>query len=89
MDDEATFQEQWFDRDKELAHLLRTGKRRRAQLELTQYLTGSEAQIIDAIQRLTPHHREPRHVLSALGARVRRQVRPSSRVEHEPHQLII
>lgn len=50
MDDEATFQGQWFDRDEELAHLLLTGQRRRAQQELTQYLNDSEAQIIDAIR---------------------------------------
>jgi DNA-binding GntR family transcriptional regulator len=50
MEDEASFQAQWMDRDEELLELILTGQRRQAQLELTQYLIDSEMQIIDAIR---------------------------------------
>lgn len=50
MEDEAGFQSQWITRDEELVELILAGQRRRAQLELTQYLNDSEAQVVDAIR---------------------------------------
>jgi DNA-binding GntR family transcriptional regulator len=49
-EDEAALQAQWIDRDEKLVDLLLSGRRGQAELELRQYLSDSEAQIIEVIR---------------------------------------
>lgn len=50
MPDEAEFQAQWVDRDREIADLLMTGRRESAEAELLAYLADSESAVIDAVR---------------------------------------
>ncbi len=50
MPDEAAFQLQWVDRDREIAELVLSGARSDAAAALASYLDDSEARVIDAIR---------------------------------------
>lgn len=50
MSDEANFQQQWIERDQELADLLTQGNRSFAAARLAQYLDESEALVVDTIR---------------------------------------
>lgn len=52
MADEAAFQRQWVDRDREIADAVLTGRRADARTLLLAYLNDSETQVVDALRRV-------------------------------------
>ena len=50
MAEEAEFQAQWVDRDREIADLILGGRRDAAEVELLAYLSESEDAVIDAVR---------------------------------------
>ena len=50
MPDESAFQRQWIDRDRDIAALVASGRRREASAALSSYLNESESLIIDTIR---------------------------------------
>jgi DNA-binding GntR family transcriptional regulator len=51
MVDEAAFQRQWVDRDREIADAIVSGRRAEARMLLLAYLNDSETQVVDALRR--------------------------------------
>ena len=54
MDDESTFQQQWVERDREIATYLLSGRRSEANEALDRYLNDSESLVIDTIRQARP-----------------------------------